>query len=110
MLERDTVFELFSQLKLSSELRLKLLGAAITTACIQRETRAIDLAVTVKTALEASDIDELISAIRNDYSFNAVDIHATLKEAAPADRQKAAPASGSHGGEPRWGGFNGEYH
>ena len=91
-------FELFSQLKLSSELRLKLLGAAITTACIQRETRAIDLAVTVKTALEASDIDELISAIRNDYSFNAVDIHATLKEAAPADRQKAAPASGSHGG------------
>ena len=34
-------FELFSQLKLSSELRLKLLGAAITTACIQRDRKSV---------------------------------------------------------------------
>ena len=79
-------FELFSQLKLSSELRLKLLGAAITTACIQRETRAIDLAVTVKTACNT----ERSSSRR------------------PAESGTGVRESrrGSRGG----GGFNGEYH
>ena len=41
-------FELFAQLQLSPELRLKLLGAVVISACIQRENLSMELALTVR--------------------------------------------------------------
>ena len=58
-------FELFAQLQLSPELRLKLLGTVIASACIHQDTLSMELAMIVKHPLEPSDLDELNSAIRN---------------------------------------------
>ena len=55
-------FELFAQLQLSPELRLKLLGAVIASACIHQDTLSMELAMIVKHPLEPSDLDELNSA------------------------------------------------
>ena len=41
-------FELFAQLQLSPELRLKLLGAVIASACIHQDTLSMELAMIVK--------------------------------------------------------------
>ena len=38
-------FELFAQLQLSPELRLKLLGAVIASACIHQDTLSMELAM-----------------------------------------------------------------
>ena len=65
-------FELFAQLQLSPELRLKLLGAVIASACIHQDTLSMELAMIVKHPLEPSDLDELNSAIRNGYGLNEV--------------------------------------
>ena len=73
-------FELFAQLQLSPELRLKLLGAVIASACIHQDTLSMELAMIVKHPLEPSDLDELNSAIRNGYGLNEVRFRVTLKE------------------------------
>ena len=58
-------FELFAQLQLSPELRLKLLGAVIASACIHQDTLSMELAMIVKHPLEPSDLDELNSCPRS---------------------------------------------
>ena len=78
-------FELFAQLQLSPELRLKLLGAMI-----------------VKHPLEPSDLDELNSTIRNGYGLNVVRFRVTLKEEqTPSQRKAASAPSASSGAVPR---------
>ena len=52
-------FELFAQLQLSPELRLKLLGAVVISACIQRESLSMELTLTVRHPLEPADLDEI---------------------------------------------------
>ena len=56
-------FELFAQLQLSPELRLKLLGAVVVSACIQRESLSMELALTVRHPLDAADLDEMNAAM-----------------------------------------------
>ena len=92
-------FELFAQLQLSPELRLKLLGALVVSACIHRETLSMELAVTVKHPLEPADLDELNAAIRSGYGLNDVKVRLTLKEEqAPSQRKAAAAAPSAAGG------------
>ena len=55
-------FELFAQLQLSPELRLKLLGAVVVSACIHQDTLSMELAVTVKHPLEPAELDSLRAA------------------------------------------------
>ena len=73
-------FELFAQLQLSPELRLKLLGAVVISACIHRESLSMELALTVRHPLEPADLDEMNAAIRRGYGLNDVKIRLTLKE------------------------------
>lgn len=84
-------FELFAQLQLSPELRLKLLGAVVVSACIQRESLSMELALTVRHPLDAADLDEMNAAIRRGYGLNDVKIRLTLKEEQPPSQRKAAP-------------------
>ena len=94
-------FELFAQLQLSPELRLKLLGAVIASACIHQDTLSMELAMIVKHSLEPSDLDELNSAIRNGYGLNEVRFRVTLKEEQlPSQRKAAAAPSAPSGGGP----------
>ena len=94
-------FELFAQLQLSPELRLKLLGAVIASACIHQDTLSMELAMIVKHPLEPSDLDELNSAIRNGYGLNEVKFRVTLKEEqTPSQRKAAAAPSAPSGGGP----------
>ena len=92
-------FELFAQLQLSPELRLKLLGTVIASACIHQDTLSMELAMIVKHPLEPSDLDELNSAIRSGYGLNEVMVCLTLKEEqAPSQRKAAAVAPSAAGG------------
>ena len=93
-------FELFAQLQLSPELRLKLLGAVIASACIHQDTLSMELAMIVKHPLEPSDLDELNSAIRSGYGLNEVRFRVTLKEEQLPSQWKAvaAPSAPSGGG------------
>ena len=94
-------FELFAQLQLSPELRLKLLGAVIASACIHQDTLSMELAMIVKHPLEPSDLDELNSTIRNGYGLNVVRFRVTLKEEqTPSQRKAASAPSASSGGGP----------
>ena len=94
-------FELFAQLQLSPELRLKLLGTVIASACIHQDTLSMELAMIVKHPLEPSDLDELNSAIRNGYGLNEVRFRVTLKEEQLPSQWKAAAApSAPSGGGP----------
>ena len=94
-------FELFAQLQLSPELRLKLLGAVIASACIHQDTLSMELAMIVKHPLEPSDLDELNSAIRNGYGLNEVRFRVTLKEEQlPSQRKAAVAPSAPSGGGP----------
>lgn len=88
-----------AQLQLSPELRLKLLGAVVISACIHRENLSMELAVTVKHPLEPADLDELNAAIRSGYGLNEVKVRMTLnEEQAPSQRKAAAASSDSAGG------------
>ena len=91
-------FELFAQLQLSPELRLKLLGAVVISACIQRENLSMELTLTVRHPLEPADLDEMNAAIRRGYGLNDVKIRLTLKEEQPPSQRKAAPEQAAGGG------------
>ena len=91
-------FELFAQLQLSPELRLKLLGAVVVSACIQRESLSMELALTVRHPLDAADLDEMNAAIRRGYGLNDVKIRLTLKEEQPPSQRKAATEQAAGGG------------
>ena len=91
-------FELFAQLQLSPELRLKLLGAVVVSACIQRESLSMELALTVRHPLEPADLDEMNAAIRRGYGLNDVKIRLTLKEEQPPSQRKTTPEQAAGGG------------
>ena len=103
-------FELFAQLQLSPELRLKLLGAVIASACIHQDTLSMELAMIVKHPLEPSDLDELNSAIRNGYGLNEVRFRVTLKEEQLPSQRKAAAAPSALSGEVHQAGPDGQPH
>ena len=67
-------FEMFAELQLSGELRLKLAGAELTGACIDQAAMTIKLLLTVKSVLSGEDLQSVKDAIRTVYGFTGVDI------------------------------------
>ena len=98
-------FEMFAELQLSAELRLKLAGAELTGACIDQAAMTIRLLLTVRTALSEEDLQSVKDAIGAVYGFTSVDIDMTCK--APVGAAKSAPvqaaSSDSKGGKPAVG-------
>ena len=81
-------FDMFAELQLSGELRLKLAGAEITGAVIDQGKMTISLDLTARTPMSEADAHALEPLIRGVYGFSAAEVHLT----APAEPQAAAPA------------------
>lgn len=84
-------FDMFAELQLSGELRLKLSGAEITGAVIDQGKMTISLDLTARTPMTEEDTRALETLIRGVYGFSQVQIHLT----APAAPRAAAPAEAS---------------
>ena len=94
-------FEMFAELQLSGELRLKLAGAVLTGACIDQGAMTISLHLLVKFPLSEDDLRNMQDLIRAVYGFRKVDIDVTCKpqEGPRSIGQPSAPA-GSQSGKP----------
>ena len=95
-------FEMFAELQLSSELRLKLAGAMLTGASIDQATLTMLLRLTVRTVLSDSDLEELKELLEAVYGFRTVEIELTTKlpeERKDFQQASAAPAGGKEGGK-----------
>ncbi|WP_298022764.1 PolC-type DNA polymerase III [uncultured Dysosmobacter sp.] len=94
-------FEMFAELQLSGELRLKLAGAVLTGACIDQGAMTISLRLLVKFPLSEDDLRNMQDLIRAVYGFRKVDIDVTCKpqETPRPIGQPSAPA-GNQGGKP----------
>ncbi len=90
-------FDMFSELQLSGELRLKLVGAELTGACIDQSTMAITLHLLTKTLLEEADVAALRQTICMVYGFTSAQIHVTCGAAVSA--VASPPPRGDQGGK-----------
>nr|WP_325196135.1 PolC-type DNA polymerase III [uncultured Oscillibacter sp.] len=96
-------FEMFTELQLSGELRLKLAGAVLTGACIDQTAMSIVLHLLVKSPLTEDDIRGIQSAIQAVYGFTKVEMDVTCKAPqAPRPMPQASPAPAG-GGKPAVG-------
>ena len=99
-------FDMFSELQLSSELRLKLVGAELTGACIDQGAMSITLYLLVKSPLEEDDVVDLRQTICVVYGFSNTDIHVTCiapelaPQSAPPTSAPSSAKSGKNGGKP----------
>ena len=91
-------FEMFAELQLSGELRLKLAGAELTGAVIDQGQMSMDLKLTARTAMTGEDVEKLKQLIMGVYGFHHVDIALTCRvpepPAAPAVQRAAPSAAG----------------
>ena len=95
-------FEMFTELQLSGELRLKLAGAVLTGACIDQGQLSMVLRLTVKSPLSEEEIQGIRDAIQMVYGFTKVEMDVTCKapEAPRPAAQFAAPGSGGKAAKP----------
>ena len=92
-------FEMFTELQLSPELRLKLAGAELTGAAIDQGEMSIRLQLTVKSQLSEADAQGIRDALRAVYGFSRVEMDVTCKAPEAARPEPAASASkGGKGG------------
>ena len=98
-------FEMFTELQLSGELRLRLAGAVVNGACIDQAGMSLALRLTTRAELGDAELEELKHLLMGVYGFRQVTTEVTCKapssQAAAAGRRPAAsvPAapSGSKG-------------
>ena len=95
-------FDMFAELQLSSELRLKLLGAVLTGATIDQSAMSITLQLTVKNPLPEEEIQNLQACIKAVYGFVKVEINVTCQAPDPmkSSSSGAAPAGGKSASKP----------
>lgn len=97
-------FEMFTELQLSGELRLRLAGAVLTGAVIDREKLSITAQLTVRSPLTEEDQASLKQTLSAVYGFRSVELVLTVKEEpgpppfprphpAPRRRRRAARSS-----------------
>ena len=91
-------FEMFAELQLSGELRLKLAGAVLTGACIDQSDMSIALRLTTRAELGEDARAELKRLLMGVYGFRKVDVEVTCK--LPAGTPSASAAAPSHAGAP----------
>ena len=91
-------FEMFTELQLPGELRVKLAGAVLTGACIDQSAMSMELRLQVKLALTEGEVQELQAAIRRAYGFHSVKIDAAqaAAEPRPSSPDGAAPVGKSN--------------
>ncbi|MBQ2739791.1 MAG: PolC-type DNA polymerase III, partial [Oscillibacter sp.] len=87
-------FDMFTELQLSSELRLKLVGAELTGAAIDQGAMSITMYLLVKTPLTQEDIKALQELICRVYTFRKVEIFVTCMEAERSPKAETAPPQG----------------
>ena len=95
-------FDMFSELQLSGELRLKLVGAELSGASIDCSAMSISLQLVTKSPLEKADITGLQQLLCGVYGFCKVEIHVTCsapEPVHPAPQIQSAPAP-DQGGKP----------
>ena len=90
-------FDMFAELQLTSELRLKLLGAELTGATIDQSAMSITLQLNVKQPLPEEEVGKIGDGIKAAYGFGSVDINVTCL--AP-EMPKSAPVAAPAGGKP----------
>ena len=90
-------FEMFAELQLSGELRLKLAGAMLSGAVIDQGELSMSLQMTVRTPLGEEDLAELKRLIAAVYGFRRVEVSVTCK-AADAPRAPSAPVPSAPAG------------
>ena len=73
-------FDMFAQLQISGELRLKLTGAELTGASIDQAAMSIILYLTVNGPLSETDQQALRLAIQAGYGFSSVNFEVTCRE------------------------------
>ena len=88
-------FEMFAELQLSGELRLKLAGAVLTGASIDQTALSIVLQLTVKNPLSDEDVQNLQECLKTVYGFVSVEIQVTT-EAPAAPKSASQSASGGN--------------
>ena len=91
-------FEMFAELQLSGELRLKLAGAVLTGACIDQSDMSIALRLTTRAELGEDALAELKRLLMGVYGFRKVDVEVTCK--LPAGTPSASAAAPSHAAAP----------
>ena len=92
-------FEMFTELQLSGELRLRLAGAVLTGAVIDREKLSITAHLTVRNPLTEEEQASLKQTLAAVYGFRSVELVLTVKEEAHASSVSApgAPAEKKSG-------------
>ena len=93
-------FEMFTELRLSGELRLKLAGAVLKGARIDQGAMTMALELLVKLPLAEEELEEIRQAIREVYGLAQVEIAVTCRaEPAPASPAADRPRGGQSGGK-----------
>ena len=93
-------FEMFTELRLSGELRLKLAGAVLKGARIDQGAMTMALELLVKLPLAEEELEEIRQAIREVYGLAQVEIAVTCRaEPAPASSVADRPRGGQSGGK-----------
>ena len=88
-MSRDiSFFEMFTELRLSGELRLKLAGAVLKGARIDQGAMTMALELLVKLPLAEEELEEIRQAIREVYGLAQVEIAVTCR-AEPASSLSA---------------------
>ncbi len=86
-------FDMFAELQLSGELRLKLAGAVLTGAKIDQAAMSIALGLTVKNPLTEEELRSLRRNIQTVYGFGSVDIALDCRIPEKTKAELPAPAA-----------------
>ncbi len=81
-------FEMFTELQLSGELRLRLAGAVVNGACIDQAGMSLALRLTTRAELGEAELEELKHLLMGVYGFRQVTTEVTCK--APSSQAAAA--------------------
>ena len=81
-------FEMFTELQLSGELRLRLAGAVVNGACIDQAGMSLALRLTTRAELGDAELEELKHLLMGVYGFRQVTTEVTCK--APSSQAAAA--------------------
>ena len=65
-------FEMFTELQLSGELRLRLAGAVVNGACIDQASMSLALRLTTRFELGEAELEELKRLLMGIYGFQKV--------------------------------------
>lgn len=84
-------FEMFTELQLSGELRLRLAGAVVNGACIDQAGMSLALRLTTRAELGDAELEELKHLLMGVYGFRQVTTEVTCQGSFPPGRSRREP-------------------